>query len=46
MRLSQLVRYWPVALIALGAYMLYERVTPSRPDAATGIPPVYPGGQP
>lgn len=37
-RFSQLIRYWPVALIALGAYLLYERMTPS-PDV-TGIPPV------
>lgn len=29
-RFSQLIRYWPIALIALGAYMLYERVTPSH----------------
>jgi Domain of unknown function (DUF5668)/B-box zinc finger len=26
-RFSQVIRYWPVALIALGAYMLYERVS-------------------
>lgn len=29
-RFSQLIRYWPIALIVLGAYMLYERVTPHR----------------
>lgn len=29
LRFGQLVRYWPVALIVLGAYMLYERVTGS-----------------
>lgn len=28
-RLYQLLRYWPVFLIALGAYMLYARVTDS-----------------
>lgn len=37
-RFSQIIRYWPVALIALGAYMLYERVTP----AARALPPVNP----
>jgi hypothetical protein len=26
LRLSQMIRYWPIALIALGAYMLYERL--------------------
>lgn len=26
---SQLLRYWPVALIGLGVYMLYERLAPS-----------------
>jgi hypothetical protein len=26
-RIGQLMRYWPVFLIALGAYMLYVRVT-------------------
>jgi hypothetical protein len=26
LRFGQLIRYWPVALIVLGAYMLYERV--------------------
>ncbi len=25
-RIGELLRYWPVALIALGAYMLYERL--------------------
>jgi len=28
-RFSQLMRYWPIALIALGPYMLYERVSPA-----------------
>jgi len=27
LRLSQLARYWPIALIALGVYMLYERLS-------------------
>jgi hypothetical protein len=26
LRLSQIIRYWPIALIALGVYMLYERL--------------------
>jgi len=30
-RLYQLLRYWPVFLIVLGAYMLYVRVTDSGP---------------
>src|SRR5580658_6093011 len=28
-RFSQFIRYWPIALIALGVYMLYERVSAS-----------------
>jgi hypothetical protein len=27
LRIGELVRYWPVALICLGAYMLYERMS-------------------
>jgi hypothetical protein len=27
LRLSEVIRYWPVALIGLGAYMLYERLS-------------------
>src|SRR5579862_3157731 len=27
LRISQILRYWPVALICLGAYMLYERLS-------------------
>lgn len=41
-RFSQLIRYWPVALIALGAYMLYERVTPAQPTSMDNS--VFPGG--
>jgi TM2 domain-containing membrane protein YozV len=33
-RFAQLIRYWPVALIALGGYMLYERVAPTGDAAA------------
>ncbi len=31
-RFGQMLRYWPIALIALGVYMLYERI--SRPTDA------------
>src|ERR1700682_1657237 len=30
-RFRVILHYWPVALIALGAYMLYERMAPQRP---------------
>jgi hypothetical protein len=30
-RFRVILHYWPVALIALGAYMLYERLAPQRP---------------
>ncbi len=33
---SQIIRYWPVALIALGAYMLYERVSTHVAPGAAG----------
>src|SRR3984957_1930349 len=33
LRIGELLRYWPVALICLGAYMLYERLS-SHPPAA------------
>ena len=29
-RFSQIIRYWPIALIGLGVYMLYERVIASE----------------
>jgi hypothetical protein len=34
LRIGELIRYWPVALICLGAYMLYERLSghPEPPD--------------
>jgi LiaI-LiaF-like transmembrane region/B-box zinc finger len=33
-RFGQMLRYWPIALIALGVYMLYERISrPTDPDA-------------
>jgi hypothetical protein len=38
-RFSQIIRYWPIALIALGVYMLYERMSSSehRHSAPTGV---------
>ena len=27
LRFDRMVRYWPILLIVLGAYMLYERIT-------------------
>lgn len=39
-RFSQFIRYWPIALIALGVYMLYERVSAAGPrdsHGATGV---------
>ena len=30
LRLRELVRYWPVFLIALGAWMLYLRITSAK----------------
>jgi hypothetical protein len=39
LRLSQIVRYWPMLLIALGLYLLYERISPAAPRAgATEAP--------
>jgi hypothetical protein len=37
-RFSQLLRYWPIALIGLGGYMLYERLTgsPSQREVRNG----------
>ncbi len=35
----QLIRYWPVALIVLGAYMLYERVASSSASSSAAMPP-------
>jgi len=36
-RFSQIIRYWPIALIGLGVYMLYERVIASeRRDGGHG----------
>lgn len=40
LRISQVIRYWPVALIALGAYMLYERFTSHPASHEQHAPPV------
>ena len=37
LRIGQILRYWPIALIGLGVYMLYERVSGSSSDH--GAPP-------
>lgn len=37
-RMSDVLRYWPVFLIVMGGYMLYTRVTESTPEEA---PPVH-----
>lgn len=42
-KFAQLLRYWPVALIALGAYMLYERISPG-PRRVSSSAGVYPEG--
>ncbi len=34
-RFGQLLKYWPIALIALGVYLLYERVASS--NVGTGV---------
>ncbi len=35
-RFSQFIRYWPIALIGLGVFMLYERVSASAPRDGSG----------
>lgn len=37
-RIGELIRYWPVALICLGAYMLYERLSVHPPSTNNGAP--------
>ncbi len=44
LRFGQIIRYWPVALIALGAYMLYERMGPH--SGRLGASPTPPAGMP
>ena len=48
LRLEQVLRYWPAALIALGAWMLYERMRPStkpeEPQAGRSEPAPPPTG--
>ena len=40
LRLGELIRYWPVALICLGAYMLYERLSGHAGERGPGTPGV------
>jgi hypothetical protein len=35
LRFNQILRYWPIALIGLGVYMLYERLSQHSSDRAT-----------
>jgi hypothetical protein len=37
LRIGQILRYWPIALIGLGVYMLYERISGS--PTPNGAPP-------
>ena len=39
LRISQILRYWPVALIGLGVYMLYERIGGTPEPSARRMPP-------
>jgi hypothetical protein len=39
-RMYQIVRYWPVFLIALGLYMLYARMSGGSDDSAASTPPI------
>jgi hypothetical protein len=36
LHIGQIIRYWPVALICLGAYMLYERLSGNASERAGG----------
>jgi len=38
LRFSQVLRYWPIALIALGVYLLYERLSQSEQRGNNGAP--------
>ena len=40
LRISQVIRYWPVALIGLGLYMLFERLSGRPSPRAHAAPPV------
>jgi hypothetical protein len=39
LRIGQILRYWPIALIGLGLYMLYERVSGSSAPNSHSMPP-------
>jgi hypothetical protein len=38
LRIGQILRYWPIALIGLGVYMLYERLSGTT-SSGHGTPP-------
>jgi len=42
LRIGELIRYWPVALICLGAYMLYERLSGHAPSSGPRAPGAAP----
>jgi Domain of unknown function (DUF5668)/B-box zinc finger len=39
LRIGQILRYWPIALIGLGVYMLYERVSGTSVPNSHSAPP-------
>jgi hypothetical protein len=39
LRIGQIIRYWPIALIGLGVYMLYERISGSPATNGQSAPP-------
>jgi hypothetical protein len=39
LRIGQILRYWPIALIGLGAYMLYERISGSSASLSGSATP-------
>jgi len=45
LRIGQILRYWPIALIGLGVYMLYERVSRSSEPSGHSTPPPAGGGR-
>lgn len=43
---DRIIRYWPVLLIAVGAYLLYERLSFSRDSGNPGYSTPFPGTAP
>jgi hypothetical protein len=35
LRMSQVIKYWPLMLIALGAYLLWDRLMPASTSTET-----------